>query len=73
MLEKKERFLQKKSSAEIEKAKDYTKAKDKNGKQVSWSVWHFAAEYDNFLYTVVKIAEFDLIGYSLIFFQKLCH
>jgi hypothetical protein len=68
MLEKKERFLQKKSSAEI-----YTKAKDKNGKQVSWSVWHFAAEYDNFLYTVVKIAEFDLIGYSLIFFQKLCH
>lgn len=32
MLEKKERFLQKKSSAEIEKAKDYTKAKNKNGK-----------------------------------------
>ncbi|TVU50650.1 hypothetical protein EJB05_02029, partial [Eragrostis curvula] len=30
MLEKKERFLQKKSSAEIEKAKDYTKAKNKN-------------------------------------------
>ena len=32
MLEKKERLLQKKSSAEIEKAKDYTKAKNKNGK-----------------------------------------
>jgi charged multivesicular body protein 4 len=32
MLEKKERFLQKKSSAEVEKAKDYTKAKNKNGK-----------------------------------------
>lgn len=30
MLEKKERFLQKKSSAEVEKAKDYTKAKNKN-------------------------------------------
>ncbi|TVU27227.1 hypothetical protein EJB05_29824, partial [Eragrostis curvula] len=30
MLEKKERFLQKKSSAEIEKAKDYIKAKNKN-------------------------------------------
>jgi len=30
MLEKKERFLQKKCSAEIEKAKDYTKAKNKN-------------------------------------------
>ncbi|KAM3274000.1 hypothetical protein ACQJBY_043275 [Aegilops geniculata] len=30
MLEKKERFLQKKSSAEIEKAKDYTKANNKN-------------------------------------------
>ncbi|XP_048529459.1 vacuolar protein sorting-associated protein 32 homolog 2-like [Triticum urartu] len=30
MLEKKERLLQKKSSAEIEKAKDYTKAKNKN-------------------------------------------
>ncbi|KAK3136007.1 hypothetical protein QOZ80_5BG0426600 [Eleusine coracana subsp. coracana] len=30
MLEKKERFLQKKSSAEIEKVKDYTKAKNKN-------------------------------------------
>lgn len=33
MLEKKERFLQKKCSAEIEKAKDYTKAKNKNGKE----------------------------------------
>jgi len=30
MLEKKERFLQKKCSAEIEKAKDYTKSKNKN-------------------------------------------
>ncbi|KAF8706403.1 hypothetical protein HU200_030668 [Digitaria exilis] len=30
MLEKKERFLQKKCSAEIEKAKDYTKLKNKN-------------------------------------------
>ncbi|KAL6905726.1 hypothetical protein ACP4OV_003327 [Aristida adscensionis] len=30
MLEKKERFLQKKCSLEIEKAKDYTKAKNKN-------------------------------------------
>ncbi|KAL6871026.1 hypothetical protein ACP4OV_014874 [Aristida adscensionis] len=30
MLEKKERFLQKKCSAEVEKAKDYTKAKNKN-------------------------------------------
>lgn len=34
MLEKKERFLLKKSSAEVEKAKDYTKAKNKNGKYV---------------------------------------
>jgi hypothetical protein len=33
MLEKKERFLQKKCSAEIEKAKDYTKSKNKNGKE----------------------------------------
>ena len=33
MLEKKERFLQKKSTAEIEKAKDYTKSKNKNGKE----------------------------------------
>jgi charged multivesicular body protein 4 len=30
MLEKKERFLQKKCSAEIGKAKDYTKSKNKN-------------------------------------------
>jgi len=33
MLEKKECFLQKKCSAEIEKAKDYTKSKNKNGKE----------------------------------------
>jgi len=33
MLEKKERFLQKKCSAEIEKAKDYTKSKNKNGNE----------------------------------------
>jgi hypothetical protein len=32
MLEKKECFLQKKSPAGVEKAKDYTKAKNKNGK-----------------------------------------
>jgi pyoverdine/dityrosine biosynthesis protein Dit1 len=46
MLEKKERFLQKKSSAEIEKAKDYTKVKNKNGEQVYLSVSHFVAEYE---------------------------
>lgn len=31
MLEKKENFLVKKASAEVEKAKEYTKAKKKNG------------------------------------------
>lgn len=34
MLEKKEKVLMKKASAEVEKAKEFTKAKNKRGKKI---------------------------------------
>lgn len=42
MLEKKEKVLQKKASAEVEKAKDFTRAKNKRGMDESFVLsWKF--------------------------------
>jgi charged multivesicular body protein 4 len=65
MLEKKERFLQKKCSAEIEKAKDYTKPKNKNDKQaLPWrkrklicQSYMLLQSYENFSYRNAKLAD----------------
>jgi len=51
MLEKKERFLQKKCSAEIEKAKDYTKSKNKNGKKSL--IWRKYISQSYILFTIL--------------------
>jgi hypothetical protein len=62
MLEKKERFLQKKCSAEIGKAKDYTKSKNKNGKKALLWRKHICQSYillqscENLSYIIVKLA-----------------
>jgi hypothetical protein len=45
MLEKKECFLQKKASAEVEKAKDYTKAKNKSGKHFFQEIFLFVKKH----------------------------
>lgn len=39
MLEKKEKVLQKKASAEVEKAKDFTRAKNKRGMDESFVLY----------------------------------
>ena len=36
MLEKKDKVLQKKATAEVEKAKEFTKAKNKRGMLLNW-------------------------------------
>ena len=50
-LEKKEHVLQKKISVEVEKAKDYTKMKNKKGMRF----YHFYNFWDNLLVILIKI------------------
>jgi hypothetical protein len=45
MLEKKECFLQKKASAEVERAKDYTKAKNKSGRHFVEETYLFVKKH----------------------------
>lgn len=39
MLEKKEKVLQKKASAEVERAKEFTRAKNKKGITLNFEFW----------------------------------